>query len=120
VIVDPPEVVAARHRRERPVERQDLQAVTRQVEVADDLGAQQRDDVGADRVLEARVDLLGDRGAAQHVPALEDEDLPARAREIRGAHEAVVAAADDDDVVGMTHAWLSRCAQSLVTSCAAD
>ena len=54
VIVDPPQVVAARHRREGAVERQDLEAVPGQIELADDLGPQQRHDVGADRVLEAR------------------------------------------------------------------
>ena len=54
VIVHAPEVVAARHRRERAVERQDLEAVPRQVELADDLRPQQRHDVGADRELEAR------------------------------------------------------------------
>ena len=103
VIVDAPEVVAVRHRRERAVERQDLEAVPGQVELADDLGPQQRDDVGADRELEAREDLLGDRGAAEHVPPLEHEHLAPRAGEIGGVDEAVVAAADDDDVV--VHAW---------------
>ena len=53
VVVDPPQVVAAAglralalvQRRERPVERQDVEAVLRQLEVADDLRPQQRHDV---------------------------------------------------------------------------
>ena len=53
VIVHAPEVVAVRHRRERAVERQDLQAVPWQIELANDLGPQQRHHIGADRVLEA-------------------------------------------------------------------
>ena len=73
--------------------------MARQVELADDLGPQQRDDVRADRELEAREDLFGDGRAAEHVPPLEHEHLAPRAREIGRVHEAVVAAADDDDVV---------------------
>ena len=99
VVVHAPQVVAVRHRRERAVERQDLQAVSRQVELADDLRPQQRHDVGADRVLEAGEDLLGDRGAAEHVPALDHEHLAARPRQIRGVDQPVVAPADHDHVV---------------------
>ena len=84
VVVDAPQVVAVRHRRERAVERQDLEAVPRQVELADDLGPQQRDDVGADGELEAGEDLLGDRRAAEHVAALEHEHLPPGARQVGG------------------------------------
>src|ERR1051326_8494242 len=99
VIVHAPQIVAVGHRRERSVERQDLEAVPWQIELADDLGPEQRDDVGGDRELEARNDLLGDGRAPQDVPALEDEHLPSRAREIRGIDKAIVAAADHDDVV---------------------
>ena len=80
--------------------------MARQVEVADDLGPQQRDDVGADRELEAGEDLFGDRGAAEHVPPLEDEHLLPGPREVGGVDEAVVPAADDDDVVLRAHASL--------------
>ena len=99
VIVDAPQVIAVRHRRQRAVERQQLHAVARQIEVADDLGPQQRDDVRADRELEAGKDLFGDGGAAEHVPALEHEHLASRAREVGRAGQAVVAASDDDRVV---------------------
>ena len=111
VIVHAPQVVAVRHRRERAVERQDLEAVPRQVELADDLRPQQRHDVRADGELEAGEDLFGDRGAADHVPALEHEHLASRAREIRGSGEAVVPAADDDHVGTSSHGtWHCRIA----------
>ena len=48
VVVRPPERVAVRHRRESAVERQDLESVPRQFELANDLGPEQRHDVGAD------------------------------------------------------------------------
>ncbi len=99
VIVDPPQVVAVRHRRERAVERQDLEAMPRQVELADDLRPQQRDHVRADRELEAREYLFRDRGAADHVPPLEHQHLAPRPRQVGGVDEPVVPAADDDHVV---------------------
>src|SRR5437868_2081007 len=99
MIVDPPEVVAVRHRRARSVERQDLEAVPRQVEFTDDLRPQQRDHVRKDGEVETRNKLFGHRRAAEHVPPLEHEHLAAGARQIGGVHQAVMAAADDDDVV---------------------
>ncbi len=107
VVVDPPQVVAGggrpagSERGERAVERQDVEAVPRQLELADDLGAEQRHDVREDREPEAREELLGDRRAAEDVAPLEDERLHPGAGEIRGADQAVVAAADDDRVVAL-------------------
>jgi hypothetical protein len=45
VVVHAPQVVTVGHRRERAVEREDLEPMRRQIELADDLGAKQRDDV---------------------------------------------------------------------------
>ncbi len=115
VIVHAPQIIAARHRRERAVERQNLEAVLRQVELADDLGPQQRHDVRAHRVLEAGVDLLGHRRAAEHVAALEHQHLPAGAREVRRAHQPVVAAANHDDVVVGHSRVRNRCASRRIT-----
>ena len=70
-----------------------------QIELADDLRPQQRDDVRADGEMEAGKDLFGDRRAAEHVAALEHEHLPPGAGQICGRGQAVVAAADDDRVV---------------------
>ena len=73
----------------------------RQLEVADDLRAEQADDVAEDGEAEAREDLLGDGRAAEHVALLEDERLQPGAGEIGRADETVVTATDDDGVVGL-------------------
>src|SRR5439155_18418331 len=98
-----PQVIPVGHGGEGPVQGQDLQAVARQVQLADDLGPQQRDHVRADREVEAGEDLLGDRGATHDVPALQDQDLLAGAREVRRVDEAVVPGPDDDRVVARAH-----------------
>ena len=99
VIVGPPQVVAIRHRRERAVERQNLEAVPAELQLLDDLGTQERHDVRAHRELEAVEHFLGHGGAAQHVTAFEDQDLAARPRQVGGGRQPVVAAADDDRVI---------------------
>ena len=99
VIVDAPQVIAAGHRRQRAVERQQLHAVARQIEVADDLGPQQRHNVGSDGELEAGKNLFGDGGAAEHMTPLEHQHLASGARQIRRAGQAVVPAPDHDRVV---------------------
>ena len=86
-------------RREGAVERDELEPEARQVELADDVGPEQADDVGADREGEARVELLAHRRAAQDVAPLEHEHLAPGPGQVGGAGEAVVAAADDDRVV---------------------
>ena len=96
VIVDAPEVIAVGHGREGAVERKDFQAVARQIEVANDFRAQQRDDVGKNGKFESGNDFFGDGGAAEDVAPFEDEDFFARAGEIGRVDEAVVAAADHD------------------------
>jgi hypothetical protein len=102
VIVDPPQVVPL-ERGERAVEGQDVEAVGRQVQLADDLRAEQADDVRGDREAEAREDLLGDRGPAEQLALLEDEGAQAGPREVRGADQPVVAAANDHRVVRPGH-----------------
>ena len=93
------EVIAVLHRRHGALERQDVQAVPRQVEVADDFGTEQADDIGKHRKLEPREDLFGDRGTADAGAALQHQHFFPGARQIGGCHEAVVAAADHDRVV---------------------
>jgi hypothetical protein len=100
VVVHAPQVVVV-ERRERPVQRQDLEPVAAEVEVADDLRPEQGDDVGRDAEPEAGDDLLGDGGPAEHLAALEDNDAHAGPREVRGGDQAVVAAPDDDGVVAL-------------------
>src|SRR5207249_10874898 len=55
--------------------------------------------VGGRGIAKAGSELLGDRRAADDRAALEHPYSETGAGEIAGAHEAVVTAADDDDVV---------------------
>ena len=77
----------------------DLQAVARELEVAEELGPEQAAHVGAVRVDPALLDLAADRGAADPGHALDHEHLEPGSREIGGVGQAVVARADDDRVV---------------------
>ena len=104
MVVHPPQVIVLEGG-ERPVERQDLETVLRELELADDLGAEERDDVRGDAEPKAREDLLGHRRTAEDVAPLEHHDLESCACEVRGGHQPVVAAADDHGVVrvGVRH-----------------
>src|SRR6185369_6697763 len=95
-------IVAVGHRRERAVEWKDLETMSRQVELANNLWSKQRNDVRTDRKLEPGKHLLRHRRAAQHMPALQHQNLFPRAREIRGIHQTVMPAPDHDDVVFFT------------------
>ena len=104
MVIHAPQVIAVWHRRERAVERQDLEPVPRQVELPDDLWPQQRDHVRTFRKQEPGKDFFRDRRTAKHVAALEnDHSLPCFC-EIRGIDQSIVAAADDNRVVVLPHA----------------
>ncbi len=119
VVVAPPQPVAV-ERRERAVERQDLQAVLRELKVADDLRAQQADDVRKHAERVAGHHLVAGHGAAQEVALLEGQDLPAGLRQVGGGREPVVAAADDHRVVAIRHPdGLLRLGLSRVVRCLA-
>jgi hypothetical protein len=77
--------------------------MAREVEIANDFRTKKRDDVGKNGKLEAGNDFFRDSSAAENVAALEDQNFLTRAREIGGIHKAVVAAADDNDVVTFCH-----------------
>src|SRR5436190_7246109 len=117
MIVDAPEVIAIRHRRERAVEWKNLKTVPRQIEFANNFRAEQGDDIGANRKLEAGKNLLGDRRAAEHMTPLKHQHTLARARQISRIHQAVVAAADDDDVVVRFHVAQAVSWQRKLTVC---
>ena len=72
-----------------------------QAKVPPDRLAQHAEDVGAGRGVKARGELLGHRAPADDLAALEDNRLEARAREVVGRDETVVAAADDRDIPGL-------------------
>src|SRR5260370_42492240 len=109
VVVHAPEVVAAGHRREGAVEGEDFQAVARKIEFTDDFGAEERDNVRTFGKKKAGDDFFGDGGAAENVAAFQDDDLLPCFGEIRGIDQAVVAAADDDNVVVLAHSEELRC-----------
>jgi hypothetical protein len=75
------------------------EAVLRELELVDDVRPQQAQGVREGREPEAGMQLLGDRGTADEVPALEDQRPQAGLREVGAVDEAVVPAADDDGVV---------------------
>ena len=79
-------------------ERQDLQAVARQVQVADDLRSQQAHDVREDRELEPREHLFGHRGSTEQRAPLQHQHGSPRARQVGGGDEPVVTTADHDGV----------------------
>ena len=98
MVVHAPQVVVL-ERRERPIERQDLEAVLRQLELADDLRPEQRDHVRRHAESKAGENLLRYRGSAEHMAPFEHDDLEARARQIGGGDQAIVPAADHHGVV---------------------
>ncbi len=81
---------------ERPLD--DPQAVPREIEIPDDRRMEQRNGVGGDGIAESGMKFLRCRRAADDGAPLDHRDLQSRRREIGGRDQAVVAAADDDDV----------------------
>ena len=82
--------------------------VDAQAQVVDDPPGEQAHQVRVARQprVDARPRPLRHRGAADVVEALEHDDLPTGAGEVRGGDESVVPSADDHDVVGVRGASL--------------
>ena len=95
------EVVAIVHRSEVRPHVEGHEAEAHEVELGDDLRAEQAQCVGERREVEAGPELLRDRRPTDEVALLEHEDALARLGEVGGVGEAVVTATDDDCVVGM-------------------
>ena len=68
----------------------------RQLEIADDLGAQQAHDIGKDGEPERREDLFTACGTADDVASFEHEHALAGTSKVGRADEPVVARADND------------------------
>ena len=85
----------------------DLQAEARQFEIAHDLRAEQRADIGAIGVEKARRQFAAGRRATDPVVLLDHQHVEARPLQIAGVDEAVVAAADDDSVPDFQAIWSS-------------
>ena len=73
--------------------------MARQIQLADDLRTQQAHDIRANRVLETRIDFLGNRGTANQVTPLQYQHTFPRAGEVGGVDQTVVTSAYDNRVV---------------------
>ena len=105
VVVAEQQVVAVTGRVERRRHHQRQEAVLHEVELVDDLRPEQAQGVRERRELEPGHQLLGDRRAPDAVVLLEHQGAQPRLREVRRVGEPVVAAADDDRVVLVAHAF---------------
>src|SRR5438270_13773396 len=70
----------------------------RQFHIAHNLWLQRPSGVGQGRAAEAGIELLGDRGPANQLAALQHQRLESRFGQIEGSDQAVVASTDDDYV----------------------
>ena len=100
VVLAEPQVVAVLHRRERRRHQERHEAVLGQLEVVDDVRPEQAQGIREGREPEARVELLGDGRATDERAALEDQRLEPGLGQVGAVDQAVVAATDDDRVVG--------------------
>jgi hypothetical protein len=107
VIVHSPEVVVGKWC-EGAVERQQLEPVLGEVELANYLRTKKAYDVGGDAELEAREHFFGYGRAAQYVPPFAYEHVPARARKVRRTRQAVVTASYYYCVVALLHELLRQ------------
>src|SRR4051812_45808101 len=98
MIVDTPQIVAM-HRRERSVQRQDFQSVSRQIEFANDLGTEKRHDIRRDRKFETRKNFFRYGSSTNDIAALQHQNLFAGPGEVGRVNKSVVPAANNNDVV---------------------
>ena len=99
VVVPQAEIIAVIHWREGGWQRQDLQPVFWQFQLADNLRPQQADHVRELGELETGEDLLGHRRAADDLASLQNDNFLARARQVSGSDQSIVAAADHDCII---------------------
>ena len=99
VVLPEEQVVAVLLRAEGRRHQDRHEAVLHELELVDDVRAEQAQGVRERREPEARAELLGDRRAADIAAPLEHERAQAGLREVRRVRHPVVACADDDRVV---------------------
>ena len=98
------QVLAFRGKRNRAQIRvRPLEAVRAQFELATDLLIEQVAQVRASRDAESGCKGARDGRAAHSIGSLEHQHFTAGAGQIGGAHQAVVARADDDDALAISH-----------------
>ena len=79
-------------------------ALLHQSHVANDLGIEQADRVAGGGIAEAGMELLRHCRAADDGPPLQDAHLVPRPRQVKGADQPIMPAADDDGVIALAHA----------------
>src|SRR6266481_5084594 len=108
VIVHAPQIVAIRHRGECSIKREDLHPVPGQIQFSNDLRTEKGHDVRRDGEFESRKNFFGDRRAAEHMPALADQNVLACSRQVCGVNKTVMSATDHNDIVFRIR-WHSFC-----------
>jgi hypothetical protein len=93
------EMVTVSHEGATTAEGHDLQAMSREFEVAGDLWAEQTRNIRTIRVVPPRVEFAAHCGAANVGIALEDSHLEARFRKIGAVGQTVVTRANDYGIV---------------------
>ncbi len=78
-----------------------------ELQVAGDIGAKRAERVRKRRSVETGMKFLGDRAAADHFAAFENQRLEAALRQIKRGDESVVTAADET----------TRCPMGMISSC---
>ncbi len=93
------DVITVLHRGKRGRHQERHEAVLGELQLVDDVRAEQRQCIGERREPEARMQLFGDGGSAHEVAAFDDQGLEPLLGQIGAVGEPVVAATDHDCVV---------------------
>src|SRR5574340_1527683 len=101
MVVPQPQVIAILHGCEGGRQRQDAQAMLWQLQLADDLRAQQAYHVREFGELKTWKNLLGHRRAANEMPPLQDHHLFAGLCEVCSSHQAIVAPTNNDHIISI-------------------
>ena len=98
VLIERKRAAVGRERGDASLRRDEPQAMLFQLHVANDVGTNGASGVRERGAAEAGMKFVGDSSAADLGAAFEDERLESGFGEVEGGDQAVVAAADDDDV----------------------
>ena len=98
MVAEHAQIAAVPGHQRAPLIGQDLKAVSGQLQIAHDLGAEQAVDVRTVGIGEAGVKLAADRRAADPVVLFHHADLQPRPRQIAGRDQPVMPRADDQNV----------------------
>jgi len=96
-------VVAVEHGGEGAVEWKDFEAVVGEIQLTNDFGAEERDDVRTFGEEKAGDDFFGNGGTAEDAAAFEDDHFFTGFGQVGGVDEAIVTASDDDYIVELRH-----------------